>query len=193
MIIAEKARPAPDWQVSRWFNSSKALQVGDFAGKVIVLEAFQMLCPGCIYYGLPMAQKITSHFKPEDVAVIGLHTVFEHHHAMGPEALEVFLKEYRITFPVGVDEKGDDAMPRTMEAYHMQGTPSTILIDAQGRYRTRYFGAVEDMRIAADITKLIAERDAHLAMNEEDAFTSDAPELAEATSKQCTDEGCKLP
>lgn len=193
MIIAEKARPAPDWQVSRWFNSTKALQVNDFADKVIVLEAFQMLCPGCIYYGLPMAQKITSHFKPEDVVVIGLHTVFEHHHAMGPDALEVFLKEYRITFPVGVDEKGDDAMPRTMEAYHMQGTPSTILIDAQGRYRIRYFGAVEDMRVAADITKLIAERDTGMTMNEEDALTSDAPDLTGAENGPCTDEGCKLP
>ena len=86
-----------------------------------------------------------------------------------------------------------DAMPRTMEAYHMQGTPSTILIDAQGRYRTRYFGTVEDMRIAADITKLIAERDANLAMNEEDTFTSDAADLIGATNDQCTDEGCKLP
>ena len=92
---------APEWQVERWFNSQEPLSVRALCGKVIVLEAFQMLCPGCVAHGLPQAARIRHEFPPSDVAVIGLHTVFEHHAAMTPVSLEAFLHEYRIRFPVG--------------------------------------------------------------------------------------------
>lgn len=61
---------------------------------------------------------------------MGLHTVFEYHEAMGLEALRAFVQEYGIGFPVGVDAPGPDGdpLPRTMRAWGMQGTPTTVLI-----------------------------------------------------------------
>lgn len=78
-------------------------------GKVVVIEAFQMLCPGCVAHGLPQARKVRHVFPEEHVAVLGLHTVFEHHAAMTPVALQTFLHEYRIGFPLGVDTPADSA------------------------------------------------------------------------------------
>ena len=49
---------------------------------------------------------IHRYFDPNQVVCIGLHSVFEHHHAMTPAALEVFLHEYHITHPVAVDLRG---------------------------------------------------------------------------------------
>jgi hypothetical protein len=43
-------------------------------------------------------------FKNTDPQVIGLHTVFEHYAAMTPASLEAFIHEYRLSFPIGVDE-----------------------------------------------------------------------------------------
>ena len=40
----------------------------------------------------------------------------------------------------------------------MQGTPTTLLIDAQGRLRKNHFGVESDQRLIADIETLIAER-----------------------------------
>jgi hypothetical protein len=36
-------------------NTDGALQLADLRGKVVVLHAFQMLCPACVHHGLPLA------------------------------------------------------------------------------------------------------------------------------------------
>ena len=155
-------RPAPPWQVDRWFNTSDAITLESLRGKVVVLEAFQMLCPGCVSHGLPQAARVHATFPAEQVAVVGLHTVFEHHAAMTPVSLQAFLHEYRIHFPVAVDAPGGHghAMPRTMRAYDMQGTPTLTLIDAGGIIRHQHFGRISDLELGAQIATLLAEANA---------------------------------
>lgn len=149
---------APEWQVDAWFNTPVPLSLAALRGKVVVVEAFQMLCPGCVAHGLPQAQRVHQAFPRDQVAVVGLHTVFEHHAAMTPVSLQAFLHEYRIGFPVGVDRPGKDSpIPQTMQAYRMRGTPTLILIDAQGRLRQQYFGQVDDLVLGAEIATLVAE------------------------------------
>ena len=150
---------APEWQVERWFNTRDDLSLHALRGKVIVMEAFQMLCPGCVSHGLPQAGRVHRTFPQSEVAVIGLHSVFEHHAAMTPVALQAFLHEYRIPFPVGVDAAGQHGgLPLTMRAYSMQGTPTLILIDRLGRIRQHYFGQIDDLTLGADIASLRLER-----------------------------------
>ena len=153
----ETIMQAPELNVSQWFNSKEPITLAGLRGKVVVIEAFQMLCPGCVVHGLPLAQKIRHNFRPEDVEVLGLHTVFEHHDAMTPVSLKAFLHEYRISFPVGVDEAGTGHMPKTMEAYQMRGTPSMIIIDRAGKLRANHFGDVSEMRLGAEIATLLVE------------------------------------
>ena len=90
--------------------------------------------------------------------MLGLHTVFEHHAAMTPVALEAFLHEYKIRLPVGVDAPAETGpIPRTMAAYGMRGTPSLLLIDRAGRLREHHFGQVEDMALGAQVALLLGE------------------------------------
>ncbi|MEO8325481.1 MAG: redoxin domain-containing protein [Nitrospirota bacterium] len=144
-------RPAPEWQTTDWFNTPEPLSLSGLRGQVVLLHAFQMLCPGCVSYGLPQAQRVAKLFP--DVSVIGLHTVFEHHEAMGLASLRAFLHEYRIRFPVAVDLPGPDGdpLPRTMRAYAMQGTPTTVLIDARGLLHQQIFGVHDDLLLGAEI------------------------------------------
>ena len=44
-----------------------------------------------------------------------------------------------------------------MQAYALQGTPSLLVIDRAGHLRINHFGQVSDMRIAAEIAKLVYE------------------------------------
>jgi len=151
-------RPAPEISVQQWFNTKSPLSLAQLRGKVVVIEAFQMLCPGCVSHGLPQATRVFEIFPKEQVQVIGLHTVFEHHSAMTPTALEAFLHEYRIRFPVGVDTPGaHSAIPETMGRYQLQGTPSILLIDQQGRLRKQHFGMEQDLRLGAEIMTLLNE------------------------------------
>lgn len=150
---------APPWTVSQWLNTPRDLSLESLRGSIVVLHAFQMLCPGCVSYGIPQAKAIHAAFPPDKVRVIGLHTVFEHHAAMGPVSLEAFVHEYRLGFPIAIDTPADDGpIPLTMQAYRLQGTPSLILIDRAGHIRLHHFGQLDDLRAGAAIGQLLAEQ-----------------------------------
>jgi AhpC/TSA family len=156
-VLEAPGSPAPEWATTRWFNHDGQLTLGGLRGRIVVLHAFQMLCPGCVQQGLPQAQRIHALFG-QAVTVVGLHTVFEHHEAMTPVSLAAFLHEYRVRFPVGVDApSAAGPIPRTMAAYGMQGTPSLLLIDRQGHLRWHGFGAEDDLAVGAMIGTLLAE------------------------------------
>lgn len=153
------AHPAPEWQVSQWLNTPEPLSLAALRGRPVLAVAFQMLCPGCVSRGLPQALRARDAFAQTDLAVIGLHTVFEHHEAQGSRAaLGAFLHEYRIDFPVGMDAQSGAGLPRTMRAYAMQGTPTTMLIDRAGNLRLKQFGHLDDLQLGAAIQALIGER-----------------------------------
>jgi hypothetical protein len=144
-------------EVSDWVNSAP-IALESLRGRVVVIEAFQMLCPGCISHGLPLAQRIRRGFDPDEVVVLGLHTVFEHHSVMGREALEVFLAEYRIAFPVAIDRPvSGRAIPATMGRYALPGTPTTVILDRSGRLRKVFFGHADELIVGAAIGALLGE------------------------------------
>ena len=149
---------AAPWHVSQWFNAPEPPSLGRLRGKVILLHAFQMLCPGCVSHGVPQAEKVHRRFVSDDFAVIGLHTVFEHHDAMRPVSLDAFLHEYKVTHPVGVDvAMPATPIPATMQAYGMRGTPTSILIDRAGFIRTHRMGAMDDLELGLMIGMLLSE------------------------------------
>ena len=150
---------APELDVTRWFNTDHPLTIEGCRGRVVVLHAFQMLCPGCVLHGLPQAQKIHALFDNRDVEVIGVHTVFEHHSSMPADALKDFLYEFRFTFPIAVDRaEPNRPMPATMSAYALRGTPSLVMIDRRGIVRHHSLGQEDDMAVGAAIAHLVAER-----------------------------------
>jgi AhpC/TSA family len=150
--------PASELQVSEWFNS-EPLSLAGLRGRVVVLHAFQMLCPGCVLHGTPLAQRLHDRFAGPDLTVIGLHTVFEHHEAMRPPSLAAYLHEFRITMPVAVDQPSPPGhpIPRTMAAYAMRGTPTLLLIDRAGRVRHHLFGSLDELELGAHLARLIDE------------------------------------
>jgi AhpC/TSA family len=177
----ESLRPAPDWQISQWLNTKVPLSLQALRGKPVIALAFQMLCPGCVSTSLPQVQRVREAFAPEDLAVIGLHTVFEHHPVQGTaQALSAFLHEYRITVPVGIDAPSGNGPPQTMQGYQMRGTPTTLLFDREGRLRLQAFGHVDDLRLGAAIQALIGDA----------ALTQ--PPARPAGAATCDDHGCAV-
>jgi peroxiredoxin len=179
---------APPLQVSQWLNTKGPLTLASLRGRVVVLEAFQMLCPACVSHSLPQARKVRQLFAEKDVAVIGLHTVFEHHDVLSPAALDAFVREYRLPFPIGIDQPAGGSIPATMREYQMQGTPTTVLIDRQGRIRMSHFGVIDDIALGAAIGQLTAE-------DVPSALAAHRPEEAEpraAENVSCDEHGCPI-
>lgn len=174
---------APELITDQWFNTAGPITLRSLRGKVVAIEAFQMLCPGCVSHGIPQAQRIEETFSRDDVVVLGLHTVFEHHAAMQPVSLQAFLHEYRVSFPVGVDRGDGRGRPATMQAYDMRGTPTLILIDAMGHLRQQWFGRPGDMLVAAEVMALVKECHSGAAL---------AGAIKEETNNGCDADGCVL-
>lgn len=176
--------PAPPLQVAQWFNTEQPLTLQRLRGRVVLLHAFQMLCPGCVAQALPQAQRVHQAFTHQPLAVVGLHTVFEHHAAQGSAAaLTAFIHEYRLGFPIGLDQPDPHggAIPLTMQALNLRGTPSLVLLDGHGRIRAHHFGQIDDLLLGTMLGQLLTEAERQ---------AGDSPSANTDNDPSCADGAC---
>ena len=146
-------------EASEWLNPPDPLSLSALRGRVVMVAAFQMLCRGCATVSLPQASKLQQAFPREDLVVIGLHSVFEHHHVMTPDALRAFVHEYRLTFPIAIDRPSEHSpVPTTMQAWELKGTPTLMLFDRCGELVLQHFGHLDDLRLGAILGELISRK-----------------------------------
>ena len=150
---------APELAISEWFNTPNPITLAGLRGRPVFLHTFQLLCPGCVAEAIPQLQRLEQVFAQTDLAVIGVHTVFEHHAAMSPLTLNAFLHEYKITSPVGVDlADGAGDVPVTMRRFGLRGTPSSVLIGRNGEIIRQTFGVEADMALGARIALALSAK-----------------------------------
>lgn len=161
LVMTQGPIPAPELKVQKWLNTDQHLRLESLRGRVVAIFAFQMLCPACVENSIPQAKKVHAMFEKHDLQVLGLHTVFEHHHAMTEVSLTAFLYEYRVAFPVAIDQPSenieDNPIPQTMREYQTGGTPSLLLIDRQGNLRKHKMGHEDDLVLGAELMSLLNE------------------------------------
>ena len=152
---------APEWDISEWING-EGKTVADLRGSVVVVDFFQLWCPGCNSFSLPLMEHWENVFADEiadgRLALISIHTVFEGHDYQNPTRLKEFVKEKGIKHLVGIDRHKDgDELPETMKIYRTRGTPEMAFIDKQGRIRFQHFGSFDTERAERYLRKLMAE------------------------------------
>jgi peroxiredoxin len=84
---------APDLKVSEWVQGGP-VQLRDLLGDVVVIEVFQVNCPGCFIYGLPEAIDVFQKYDDKGVKVLGLATAFEDYDKNNLENLKLLLTKY---------------------------------------------------------------------------------------------------
>lgn len=147
----------PEFTAARWLNSETKHTLKEYRGKVIVVAVCQITCPGSVKFGLPQAERIRKAFTTDEVAVIGLHMAFEKFDQQSPDKVQAFLRDSGIEIPVAYDKPNGEDLPQTMQDYELQGTPAILVFDRQGRLRRHYLGAVDDLRIGAEIMGMLME------------------------------------
>lgn len=133
---------APNLKISKWVQGL-ATNINKLKDSVVLVEVFQVNCPGCFLYGIPEAIDIYKKYRNDSVRVIGLATAFEDYDKNTVENLELLLttgevigethnllgqygqlKEnkflpYKIPFPVAMDsllkETGAISQDRIMD------------------------------------------------------------------------------
>ena len=137
-------RPAPAWDIEEWINADPG-NVETNRDRVIVIDFFQLWCPGCNVFTGPLMQQWQDRFSDEiasgDLLLVKIHTVFEGHDYQTVKRLKSYLLEQGVTMPVGVDRHiGNSHLPETKKRYQTRGTPEIVIIDRKGMVRFQRFG-----------------------------------------------------
>ena len=149
---------APQWDISEWINGD-AGNVDTLQGKVIVIDFFQLWCPGCNKFSGPLMKywqhKFSADVDAGRLVMVKIHTVFEGHSHQTVERLKRYVREKNITIPVGVDrhEQGR-RIPETMHRYNTRGTPEMVVIDPDGMIRFQKFGYFEPNSVEPMIVEM---------------------------------------
>ena len=144
---APPGKKAPDWDTSEWINS-EPINLAGLKGKVVVIDFFQLWCPGCNSFSIPLMHHWEQVFEKEasddHIAFVSIHTVFEGHSFQTPKRLRRFLKQKGINHAVGIDRHIDgNRLPETMRRYGTSGTPEMAIIDKYGILRMQHFGGFD--------------------------------------------------
>ena len=141
--IGEKA---PNFKVSEWVQGLET-NFDQEKDHVVLVEVFQVNCPGCFLHGIPEAINIYNKFKDDGVRVLGVATAFEDFDKNTLDNLKLLLQtgevigdtkqaliqygklddsklQYKIPFPVGMDSlkktAEDTGQERIMEFIYNQ-------------------------------------------------------------------------
>ena len=75
-MSAQIGKKAPNLKVSEWVQGNGS-NLDQHSGNVVLVEVFQVNCPGCFMYGIPEAIEIFNKYKSKGVSVLGVATAFE--------------------------------------------------------------------------------------------------------------------
>jgi len=125
MMQAIVGQKAPNLKVSKWMQGIPT-NIDKEKDRIVLVEVFQVNCPGCFLYGIPEAINLYKKYQEEGVTVLGIATAFEDFDKNTLENLELLLKTgevigdtkeglsqhgklddnklpYKIPFPVAMD------------------------------------------------------------------------------------------
>ncbi len=114
------------------------MSITDLLGSVVLVEVFQVNCPGCFLYALPKAIQLHEHYRDKGLKIIGLATAFEDYDKNTLENLQRLVEsgevigetlkalthqgmltdgklDWRLPFPVGMDRVQPESEPLTQE------------------------------------------------------------------------------
>lgn len=147
LVPASEREPAP--AVSTTTFDDKPFALADYRGEVVAMNLWASWCAPCRAEA-PALSQVSSELAGKGVQFIGLNTRDQR------PAADAFIRRFQVGYPNIADNKGEiqlsfrGTLPPT-------ATPSTILIDKQGRVAGRILGEVERGELREMLTQLAAE------------------------------------
>ena len=75
-MLAQIGQKAPNLKVSKWVQGMDT-NLDKQDDNIVLVEVFQVNCPGCFMYGIPESIQIYNKYKSDGVSVLGMATAFE--------------------------------------------------------------------------------------------------------------------
>jgi peroxiredoxin len=133
---AKVGEPAPAFELKD--TDGKTVKLSDYKGKVVVLDWFNPECPVCAgHYDAGTVQNLVKKYSDKGVVFLAINSGGKGKQGNGVERNAEAKKNWKITFPVLMDESGTVG-----HTYGAKTTPHCYVIDKAGTLV--YAGAIDD-------------------------------------------------
>lgn len=162
MANAQLGRIAPPLPVAEWLQGD-AVDLAQLRGRAVLVEVFQVNCPGCFLYALPQAIELYKRYSRHGLTVLGVATAFEDFDKNTRRNLQALLEkgqvtgetlkaleehgqlingawQYRIPFPVAMDSLLKAEQPvgeASVDNYIRQNPPALEMQSAEYQQQVR--------------------------------------------------------
>ena len=93
--IAKLGEKAPLLQISDWVQGEPT-NLDQLIGRVVLIEVFQVNCPGCFLYSLPQAIDMYQKYYAKGLTVLGIATAFEDFDKNTLDNLYLLAKQHKV-------------------------------------------------------------------------------------------------
>ena len=174
-MVVQVGQKAPNLKISQWVQGldTNLDKQGD---NIILVDVFQVNCPGCFMYGIPESIEIYNKYKTEGVSVLGVATAFEDFDKNTISNLELLVKTgevigetkkmlsqygqldgnklaYKIPYPVAMDslvKESGDVSKEKMDSMINTQIPN---FDAQSEdYKNQIYERVKNYFMSKEYT-----------------------------------------
>jgi cytochrome c biogenesis protein CcmG/thiol:disulfide interchange protein DsbE len=141
---APRGTPAPDF--SLFDTAGRRVALSSLRGKVVAVNFWATWCGPC-REEIPELVRLYSENEGKCFELLGVAS-----ESGTRDEVAAAARKLGINYPVLLDDEG-----RAGDAFHIPGYPRTFLIDADGRIRTVFEGAVERTAIERALLPLLTE------------------------------------
>ncbi len=146
LIRPTRARVAQPFTVAALNGPS--IRLADYRGRVVLLNFWATWCPAC-QYEMPAMERLYQAFKGRGFVLLAISI-----DADGRSAVDPFLRELTVTYPIGLDPK-----MATADRYGVRALPTTFLVDRGGNLVAWAIGPREwDAPAARALLELLLDR-----------------------------------
>jgi cytochrome c biogenesis protein CcmG/thiol:disulfide interchange protein DsbE len=143
MTPVEMRQAAPDMLMAQMGGGDWRLR--NHRGQVVLINLWATWCGPC-RAETPGLVRLYREMEPQGLEVVGLSL-----DVGGREKVRAFVQKFDVPYPITFPE------PMSQLADTVEGVPTTILIDRQGRVAKTYVGAVREEVFRQDVETLLGE------------------------------------
>ncbi len=123
-----------------------AWRLSDHRGQVVLINYWASWCGPC-RQETPGLIDLARDYRYKGLSIVGVSM-----DGGGKTAVESFLSEFHVPYPVLMPDLASPAAPA------IDALPTTVLVDRNGRAAKSYIGAVREAVFRADVDRLLAEK-----------------------------------
>ncbi len=135
---------APTWELPA--AEGGTVRLADWRGQVVVVNFWASWCGPC-RLEMPAFERVYQEYRDQGLVILAVHTTWQD----SLQAMQTFVAEHGLTFPVGLDESG-----KVSRLYRISALPTTFFIGRDGVIqRVVIGGPLAEATLRSEVERLL--------------------------------------